>query len=175
MLLEEELIHGCICGNRTAQKELYEKYSPFFFAICRRYMPTKEDAEDVLVTGFAAIFASLDTFKGDGTFESWMKRIIVNTALVTLRNNRKHYEMNDEYDRLEQKGFFKTENMVFSKINAEHIMNIIQELPYNKRVIFNLCAMEKYSYEEVAERLEINVGTVRSQLARAREILQKKL
>jgi len=174
MLLEEELIYECICGNRTAQKELYEKYSPFLFAICRRYMPTREDAEDVLVMGFTAIFDSLDTFKGGGSFESWMKRIIVNIAVNALRSNKEHYG-NDEYDRLEQKGIFKSENMIYSKMNIEHIMRKIQQLPDSKRVIFNLYAIEDYSYDEISYKLRISIGTVKSQLAKARKMLQEKL
>jgi len=175
MFLEKELIYECICGNRKAQKELYEKYSPYFFGICRRYMPTIEDAEDVLVMGFTTIFASLNTFKGEGSFENWMKRIIINTAIVTIRENKKHYNLDEEYDEEGKNGNLKSENIIYSQINTKYIMEQIRQLPEQKKMIFNLYAIEGYSYDKISEVLEISVGTVRSQLAKARKILQKKI
>jgi RNA polymerase sigma-70 factor (ECF subfamily) len=175
MLLEKELIYECICGNRKAQKELYEKYSPYFFAVCRRYMRTIEDAEDVLIMSFTTIFASLDTFRGEGSFEAWMKRIVVNTAINELRANRKHYELEEEYNELEENRVSTSENTIYGRINVKYIMEQIQQLPDRKRIIFNLYILEGYSYEKISSTLGINVGTVRSQLAKAREILQEKL
>jgi len=177
MLLKKELIHECICGNRAAQKELYEKYSPFFFTICMRYMPTREDAEDVLVMGFTSIFANLDTYKGEGSFEGWMKKIIVNTAINTLRrdNSSRHYKIKDEYEELEQKGILKTKDEIYTKMDIKYIMKQIQELPTGKRMIFNLCVIDGIHYEDVADMLGISRGTVASQVAAARKILQKKL
>jgi len=175
MLLEKELISECICGNRTAQKELYEKYSPYFFAICMRYMPTREDAEDVLVTGFASIFSKLDTYKEDGSFEGWMKRIIINKALTTLRINNRHHGMKEEMKEWEQDKILTSENMVYTKINTKDIMKQIQQLPAGYRVVFNLHAIEGYSYEKISNILNINKGTVSSQMAKARKILQKNL
>jgi len=174
MLLEKELINECICGNRAAQKKLYEKYSPFFFAVCRRYMPTLEEAEDVLVMGFMSIFENLDTYKGDGSFEGWMRKIIVNKAINTLRDNSEYYKTED-YEELEQKGKFESKNLNISKMDIKYIMEQIQKLPTKKRIIFNLCAIEGRSYEEAAVQLGVSRGTIASQLAEARQTLQKKL
>ena len=175
MLSEQELIERCICGDRIAQKQLYDKYNALFFAICLRYMPTKEDAEDVLIMGFTAIFTKMDTFKQEGSFEGWMKRIIVNTAISTLRSNSKYYEMEHGNEDLEQKGRADSANTIYSQINMKEILAQIQQMPAGYRTIFNLYAIEGYSYEEIAQLLQVNIGTVRSQLAKARKKLQKKL
>ncbi len=175
MLLEKELIQKCICGDSMAQKELYEKYSPLFFAICVRYMPSREEAEDVLVMGFTSIFTKLNTFKNEGSFEGWMKRIIINTAITTLRANNKYYEMKDENGEIEKDRVSTSENMIYSQVNIKDILKQIQQMPTGYRTIFNLYAIEGYSYEEISSLLGINIGTVRSQLAKARKTLQKKL
>lgn len=158
-----------------AQKELYEKYSPLFFAICVRYMPSREEAEDVLVMGFTSIFTKLNTFKNEGSFEGWMKRIIINTAITTLRANNKYYEMKDENGEIEKDRVSTSENMIYSQVNIKDILKQIQQMPTGYRTIFNLYAIEGYSYEEISSLLGINIGTVRSQLAKARKTLQKKL
>lgn len=175
MLSEQELIEKCICGNRIAQTQLYDKYNALFFTICLRYMPTKEDAEDVLIMGFTAIFTKLDTFKYEGSFEGWMKRIIVNTAITALRSNSKHYEMEQGDEDLEKRGRVESANMIYSQINVKDILAQIQQMPAGYRTVFNLYAIEGYSYEEIAQLLEVNIGTVRSQLSKARKTLQKKL
>lgn len=175
MLSEQELIEKCICGDRAAQKQLYDKYNALFFAICLRYMPTKEDAEDVLIMGFTSIFTKIDTFKQEGSFEGWMKRIIVNTAITTLRSNSKHYKMEQGDQELEKRGRVESANMIYSQINVKDILSQIQQMPTGYKTIFNLYAIEGYSYEEIAQLLEINIGTVRSQLSKARKALQKKL
>lgn len=174
MLSEQELIEKCICGDRVAQKQLYDKYNALFFTICLRYMPTKEDAEDVMITGFTAIFTKISTFKQEGSFEGWMKRIIVNTAITALRLNR-HHDMEQGDESLEKRGRVESANMIYSQINAKDILAQIQQLPAGYRTIFNLYAIEGYSYEEIAGLLQINIGTVRSQLSKARKTLQKKL
>ena len=175
MLLEQELIQGCVCGDRVAQKQLYDRYNSLFFAICLRYMPTREDAEDVMITGFSIIFSKMDTFKQEGSFEGWMKRIIINTAITTLRSNSKYY--NTEHDSEELDGIENVESAktIYEQINIKDILGQIQQLPTGYRTIFNLFAIEGYSYEEIAQMLDISIGTVRSQLAKARKTLQKRL
>jgi RNA polymerase sigma-70 factor (ECF subfamily) len=175
MLSEQELIEKCICGDRIAQKQLYDKYNALFFAICLRYMPTREDAEDILIMGFTAIFTRMNTFKQKGSFEGWMKRIIVNTAITALRSNSRHYEVERGHEDPENKGEEEAINMTYSRINTADILAQIQQLPEGYRTIFNLYAIEGYSYEEIAQLLQINIGTVRSQLSKARKSLQKKL
>ncbi|MDR1459858.1 MAG: sigma-70 family RNA polymerase sigma factor [Bacteroidales bacterium] len=176
MLSEEELIHKCIVGDRIAQKELYEKYNSMFYALCLRYMPSEEDAEDVLVMGFTSIFSKLETFEGKGSFEGWMRRIIINTALTTLRINSKHYRMRSESESESEKNILsENKNTIYSKLNVKDILNQIQQMPTGYRIVFNLYAIEGYSYEEIAEIMGISKNTVRSQLSKARKMLQKKL
>ena len=175
MLSEQELIRKCICGDRVAQKQLYEKYNSLFFAICLRYMPTREEAEDVLILGLTTIFAKMDTFKQEGSFEGWMKRIIINTAISALRLNRKYYDTERENEEWEQSGKTESANEIYEQINTKDILNQIQQMPDGYRTIFNLYAIEGYSYDEIAQMMGVSVGTIRSQLAKARKTLQKKL
>lgn len=175
MLLEDELIQKCVCGDRFAQKELYERYSPVLFAICVRYMPTVEDAEDVLIIGFTSIFAKLGMFNFEGNFEGWMKRIIVNTAIDALRVNSRRYEMQNESEKWNNSSVSVSENMIYSHVNVKYIIKQIQQMPTGYKTVFNLSAVEGYSYEEISKMLGISIGTVRSQLAKARKILQRKL
>ncbi|MBO4582371.1 MAG: sigma-70 family RNA polymerase sigma factor [Bacteroidales bacterium] len=173
MLSDDELIKKCIQGNdRQAQKELYNRYSATMFAICLRYMPTYEDAEDALVTGFTFIFTKLESFQNKGSFEGWMKRIMVNNAISMLRSNSKYaLTLNEEAIPDRQSG----SNTIENNINAKDIIALIRQLPAGYRSVFNLYAIEGYSYEEIAGMLNINIGTVRSQLYKARKILQNKL
>ena len=178
MLLEDELIQKCIYGDRFAQKELYERYSPIFFAMCVRYMPTRAEAEDVLIMGFTSIFAKIDTYKHEGAFESWMKRIIINTAIDTLRINRKHHKMRYEGREWDDDTILtsqSSQNMTYKRIDKKEIMEQIRQLSEGYRTVFNLYAIEGYSYETISNMLEISVGTVKSQLAKARKLLQNKL
>ena len=175
MLLEDELIQKCICGDRFAQKELYERYSPIFFAVCLRYMPTRTEAEDVLIVGFTSIFAKIDTYKNEGAFECWMRQIIVNTAIDTLRVNNRHYKIKNESIEWNDETISTSKNMTYSQLDRKEIMEQIKQLSVGYRTIFNLYAIEGYSYEEISSMLGVNMGTVKSQLAKARKLLQKKL
>jgi len=175
MLSEEKLIKGCIAGERIAQKQLYEQYSPAFFALCLRYMPTRTEAEDVMIMGFTTIFEKISTFKNEGSFEGWMKKVIIHTAISTIRANKMQYLPESDEKILDSMGVATSQNVTYSTICVKDIMHQIRQLPDGCRSVFNLYAIEGYSYEEAANILNINVGTVRSQLARARKILQKTL
>ncbi|MCL2131662.1 MAG: RNA polymerase sigma factor [Lentimicrobiaceae bacterium] len=175
MLSEEFLIKGCIAGDRTAQRQLYEQYNRVFFALCLRYMPNREEAEDVMIMGFMAIFEKMNTFKEDGSFEGWMRRVMVNTAISALRTNniRSFAEVGEEM--LDDVGMAMSQNVTYSAISVRDIMNQIRQLPSGFRAAFNLCVIEGYSYEETADILQINVGTIRSQVSRARKLLRGRL
>ena len=177
MISEKKLIEGCVAGNRAAQKQLYKQYSALLFALCLRYMPSREEAEDVLIMGFTAIFEKIRTFKNEGTFEGWMKKVMMYTALTTIRENEKHYflEKYDEKMLDEDVEAAKSQNVTYSAIGVKDILNQIQQLSDGYRTVFNLHVIEGYSYEEIANMLDVNIGTIRSQLARARKILQQKL
>jgi RNA polymerase sigma-70 factor (ECF subfamily) len=140
-------------------------------------MPSIEEAEDVLIMGFTSIFSKMETFKSEGSFEGWMKRIIINTAITSLRMNNRHYVMKKESENIEKKKniLSENENMIYSQIDVKYILNQIQQMPTGYRTVFNLYVIEGYSGEEIANAMGIKEATVRSQLAKARKILQKKL
>ena len=173
MLSENDLIVECIKGNRQAQKQLYEQYSPLMFAICLRYMDNRATAEDALITGFTAIFSKINTFEYKGSFEGWMKRIMVNNAISLLRANNKYATLYDDNTTVQNVKF--EHESIINKLNAKDLIAIIAQLPTGYRTIFNMFAIEGYSYEEIAQQLDISIGTVRSQLSKARKVLQHKL
>ena len=162
MLSEDELIEGCLKGDRKAQQQLYDKYSGVMFAVCLRYMPTTQDAEDALVTGFTTIFSKL---------EGWMKKLMVHNAISLIRKNAKFFCQDDE----DLEHLNDEQPDIISRISAQEIIQLIQTLPDGYRSVFNLYAIEGYSYEEIAQMLNVNIGTVRSQLSKARKTLQEKI
>lgn len=168
---EEELIDGCLKGNRKSQRQLYECYSGNFLSISMRYVKDRDLAQDVLVEGFMKIFKNLYQFKGEGSFEGWMKRVIVTQALATLRKNKKlAMEVNlDEPDR----DFGIAADL--TTLEVEDLLQLIAALPVGYRTVFNLYAIEGYSHREICKMLGISENTSKSQLSRARAILQQKL
>ncbi len=168
---EEELIKGCIRRERTAQKALYDRYSPKLYALCYRYVKDRMDAEDVLVTAFTKVFDRIDQFKGEGSFEGWLRKVVVNEALTFLRRNRSMY-LETELEVAERKPDYNT---LSDHLEAEDLMRLIQELPSGYRIVFNLYAIDGYSHKEIAEQLGISENTSKSQLSRARAHLQKLL
>ncbi|MFZ4401143.1 MAG: RNA polymerase sigma factor [Bacteroidales bacterium] len=171
---EEKLIEGCIEGDRYAQKMLFEKYRSLMFAICMRYAKSKDEAEDVMVDGFMKIYTSISEFKKKGSFEGWMKKIMVNSAINNYRSNLKHYYNSsiddDNYLQIEnEKDDFKTH------YSAEYLIKLIQALPDGYRMVFNLFEIEGYSHKEIAEIMGISISTAKTQLFYAKKTLQKKL
>lgn len=168
---EEELIKGCLNGERKAQQALYEHYSKKFFAICLRYIKDRDQAEDVLIEGFMKIFEKLRQFENKGSFEGWMKRIIVTQALLSLRDNK--YLLMEV--NLENESDYKESAYELNHLEAEDLMELIKELPIGYKTVFNLYAIEGYSHLEIAELLGINESTSKSQLNRARNTLKQKI
>jgi RNA polymerase sigma-70 factor (ECF subfamily) len=168
---EEELINGCLKRDRSAQKRLYESFSPKMYALCYRYVKDSMDAEDILVTAFTRIFERIDQFKGEGSFEGWIRRIVVNEALTFLRRNRSMYLETD----LEVADREPDYNSISDHLEADDLIKMIQVLPSGYRIVFNLYAIDGYSHKEIAEQLGISENTSKSQLSRARTYLQKLL
>jgi len=170
---EEQLIDGCVKGERLAQKALYDAYAPILYPICVRYVG-RETGKDVLQDGFITIFDKIGTYKGEGSFEGWMRRIIVNTALMQIRKNdvMKHSEELDGVPTAEL-GF--QDFGVMEQITSREILNLISEMPIGFRSVFNLFVLEGYSHQEVAQILGINEASSRSQVSRARVWLQERL
>ena len=168
---ESELIRQCKRQNRRAQKLLYEQQSPVMLAVCRRYISDLDMAEELMLNGFVKVFGKIDQFKGEGSFQGWIRRIMVTTCLEWIRNNQQLYKEVD-LDEINPAVNFETADL---NLEAEDLIQMIQELPQGYQTIFNMYAIEGYNHKEIAEALQISVNTSKSQLSRARVLLQKKL
>ncbi len=167
---ETELLRGCQRGEALAQRTLYERYAPQMLSICRRYLPDAE-AEDALLQGFARIFDRIGTFREEGSLEGWLRRVIVNEALGTLRRRPSApLPLTLEYaDEMPEQAWPD------HQLAADDLLRLLQRLPDGYRAVFNLYALEGYSHAEIAELLGISPGTSKSQLSRARAWLQQQL
>ncbi len=172
MISDEEIIKGCIDGNKKFQRLLYEKYASRMLGVCIRYFRDIEEAEDALQEGFIKVFNNISKFRFEGSFEGWIRRIMINTALNYYRSNLKHY-FHSDVDESEDKVVLDYEfNDVFY---VEDLLKIVKELPTGYQMIFNLFEIEGYSHKEIAKQLKISKNTSKSQLLKARKLLQKKL
>lgn len=171
--IPKKLIRHCIKGNRKAQSKLYSTYSSLMFAVCLRYARTKQDAEDVFQEGFVKVFSSLDKFRYEGSFEGWMKRIFMYTAIQKYREAVKNMQVDDPEPHLQH--ITEEESTPQSQIKETVLMEVINLLPPRYKIVFNMYAMEGCSHAEIAEALTISVNTSKSNLSRARTILQKEL
>ena len=169
---EIELIDACLRQETTAQRVLFDKYSAKLLGVCYRYASSQADAEDILQEAFVKIFNKLDNFRRESSLETWMTRIVINTAISHLRLNKKRHNESD-LELIENNYSFSNEQ--FNQIDAKILMNAIQELPDNYKVVLNMFAIEGYSHKEIAEELGIPEVTSRSHFFRAKSILEKKL
>lgn len=168
---EDELIQGCLRRERSAQKLLYDTYSSKMYGLCYRYVKDSMEAEDVLVTSFMKIFQKIDQFKNHGSFEGWIRRIVVNEALTCLRRKRTMYLETE----LEQVDYDPNYQTLSDHLEEEDLLQLVKELPTGYRIVFNMYAIDGYSHKEIAESLGISENTSKSQLSRARTYLQKVL
>ena len=168
---EQSLVEGCRRSDSKAQKDVYDRFSGRMLGVCRRYINDVPEAEGVMVTGFLKVFDKIDQFSGNGSFEGWIRRIMVNESLLYLRKNKNMYlEVDIEYAETEPNYSLVTEH-----VNAEELLTMINGLSVGYRTVFNLYAIEGYSHKEIAEKLSINENTSKSQLSRARALLQKQV
>ena len=167
-ITDSDLISGCLQGDRRMQEELYRRFSPRMYAVCLRYAGNSEEAEDILQEGFVKIFKKLDSFRSEGSFEGWIRRIFVNTAIEHFR--RKRYLMpvtEKEENTIEGKY-----TSVLDELAEKDILALVQELSPGYRTVFNMYVVEGYTHKEIADMLGISEGTSKSQLSRAKVILQ---
>ncbi len=173
MLSEEQLIKGCVKNDRKAQKALFDKYASVLLGVCARYAHDIAEAEDILQEGFVKIYTRIKQYSGSGSFEGWMKRVMVNTALSHLRQNAKHFYHQDVTEISENK--INDDTNYDADFSEKEILSIVNKLPDGFRVVFNLYAIEGYKHKEIAEMLGIDIGTSKSQYSRAKKIIQKQL
>lgn len=167
----ENIIIGCQHQEAKAQKELYDLFGRKMYGVCLRYGGNESDAQDILQEGFLKIFEKIHQFGFKGSFEGWMRRIFVNTALEKYRGQQKVINIQDGWRDVKEDGY----EHVASSITAQELAEQIQHLSPKYRTVFNLYAIEGYSHKEIAELLNISEGTSKSNLSRARVILQEKI
>lgn len=165
---EQEIIDRCKKGERLAQKLLYEWLSPRMYGVCKRYVKDIEDAQDVLLEAFYKVFDKIDTFKNEGSFEGWVRRIIVNEALMFLRK-RHNFNMNIEISNIDLPSVVNIQD----ELQGEDIMKLLDKLPIGYRTVFNMYVVEGYKHREIADILNISINTSKSQLILAKERLAK--
>jgi len=150
---------------------LYDRYAAVMLGLCRRYVREELEAEDVMIKGFMRVFSKIELFEGKGSFEGWMKRIMINEALTFIRKNKSMY-LESDIEAAEREPDY---DKISTELEAKDLLKMVNELPSGYRTIFNLYAIEGYSHKEIAELLGINENTSKSQLSRARAHLQKRI
>lgn len=168
---ESELIDGCRRNDRIAQQTVYEQMAGKMLSLCCRYVKDRMQAEDVLVTSFTKVFEKIDQFKGDGSFEGWVRKIVVNESLSYLRKNKSMYLETDLAAADREPDL----NSLSNQLEADDLMRLVTELPPGYRIVFNMFALDGFTHKEIADELGINENTSKSQLSRARSYLQARL
>ncbi len=168
-MTEEAILQGCIKNNPSAQKALYQKYSAKMLVVCYRYAHNREDAEDMLQEGFIKIFYQIHTFENRGSLEGWIRRIIVHTCINHLKKNKR---FNESVDLIHATSIQVREESIPSIIQAKEIVECIRLLPLGYRTVLNLYAIEGYAHKEIAQMLDIEESTSRSQYTRAKAMLE---
>ena len=169
---EQLLIKGCIASDRAFQTKLYDLYAPKMLAVCMRYSKNREEAEEVLHEGFLRVFTYIKKFRGDGSFEGWIRKIMVNAALLRYRNKT---HLNPVIQSNAAGYDVAAESNILSSLDAKELLLLVQSLPAGYRMVFNLYVFEGYKHREIAEALGISEGTSKSNLSDARAFLQKAL
>ncbi|MHA6247872.1 RNA polymerase sigma factor [Pontibacter sp. CAU 1760] len=169
-MTEAELITGCQKADSKAQKLLYERFAGPMYGVCLRYLKNEMDAEEALLNGFMKIYQHVGRFEGKGSFEGWVRRIMVNEALGFLRKKEPmHFSVDDAFLQIPGGGTADQE------LSENELLNLLKTLPAGYRAVFNLYAIEGYSHKEIAEMMHITEGTSKSQLSKARTMLQRRL
>ncbi|HRZ41607.1 MAG TPA: sigma-70 family RNA polymerase sigma factor [Bacteroidales bacterium] len=166
-----EMIEGCLRKDRRAQKRLYDQYASKLFAVCLSYSFDYEEAQDNLHDGFIKILMYMNQYKGEGSFEGWMRRIMVNTSLERYRRRHKMKLIAEE---IRAESSLSVEH-ILEEISAAELMDAVQELSPQYRMVFLLYAVEGYNHKEIGKMLEISEGTSKSNYSRARSVLQERL
>ena len=171
MLSEKELIKGCVKEDRAAQRALYDSYCRKMMVVCQRYVKSTLEAEDALQEGFIKVFAAIKSFRGEARLETWITRIMINTALNSQRQKLYLLPMVD----ITEIELHEDADISLAAFNLSELISMIQSLPDGCRIVFNLFAVEGYNHKEIGELLGISEGTSKSQYSRAKSLLKVKL
>ena len=173
MFDEKDIVRRCIKNERKAQRLLYEHYARGLLAVCMQYTGNRFEAEDILQDGFVKVFKNLKSFEGRSSLGSWMRRIMINTAITRYHKDARHQHHYD-IDELKEKNIGDCE-LPEVDFNREELMQVIDNLPKGYRMVFNLYAIEGYKHREIAEMLEIDENTSKSQYSRAKSLIRCRL
>src|SRR6478735_2090166 len=168
-MTDDAILQGCLRNNTTAQRELYQRFSPRMLSVCYRFAHNREDAEDMLQEGFIKVFSQIHTFQNKGAFEGWIRRIMVHTCINNLKKNKK---FNESVDLIHATSIQVREESVPSIVQAKQVVECIRLLPIGYRTVLNLYAIEGYSHREIGSMLDIEESTSRSQYTRAKQMLE---
>jgi RNA polymerase sigma factor (sigma-70 family) len=168
MYSESDLIEGCLRGDRKLQQALYERYAPKMYGVCLRYAGNAEEAEDILQEGFIKVFNKIGSFRREGSLEGWIRRIFVNTAIEHYRK-KTYLQPITDYEEDTVEGNYLS---VLDSLAEKDIVQLVQQLSPGYRTVFNMYVIEGYTHKQIAESLGISEGTSKSQLSRAKLILQ---
>ena len=168
----EELIKRCKSGERKAQEALYKQFASKMLGVCMRYAKDKMEAEDMLQNGFIRVFQKIGDYRGDGSFEGWVRRIMVHSSIEYYR---KHHKMMQLVEIEESGDEPSVKPLAFANLNARDLIALIQQLSPGYKIVFNLYAIEGYSHKEIGEMVGITEGASKSQLSRARTILKEQI
>jgi len=171
LMTEKELVRGCVQEKRSCQEKLYQQYYKKMFAVCMRYGKNRDQALDMLQEGFIKVYNNINSFNHTGSLEGWIRRIMVNSAINLIRKEKPTVDINDVY---EDSNVVNNET-VLDKMSVDEIMKLIQKLPTGYKTVFNLFAIEGYSHKEIAEMLDIQESTSRTQFLKAKTALRKML
>jgi len=169
----EIYIKQCIQNDKGGQLKIYQLFSPVLYGICLKYMKNEDDAKDVFQESFIIAFQKIHQYKFEGSFEGWLKRIFINKLIETLNKKKKESFFMDIFDP--ETDFVEEDDLEVSTIPQEKLLEYIQDLPDQYRLVFNLYVFEKMKHKEIAEQLKISEGTSKSNLNRAKKILQKRI
>lgn len=175
MAVESKIVEGCIAGKRKSQNQLYQKYASKMLGICLRYSGNMAEAEDILHDGFIKVFKNIKSFRQDGSFEGWIRRIMVNTAINHFNKRKKIKFLEEDISEYEWQLVEEQTNESYNSVDPKVILDIIQQLPEGYRVVINLFAIEGYSHKEISTILNVSENTSKSQLFKARRKIRQKL
>ena len=168
----ESLYEGCKKGSRQAQEQLYVALASKMLGVCMRYAKSTFEAEDILQVGFVKVFGNIGNYRGEGSFEGWVRRIMVNAAIETYRKNMRGAYYTVKIDEVHDSN---QHTFAMDTLECEDLLKLIQTLPDGYRIVFNMYALEGYSHKEIAETLNISESASKSQLSRARAWLKEKI
>lgn len=171
---ENEIIQLAVANNRQAQQKIYAQFSSKMLSVCRQYIKDIHQAEDVMITAFMKVFVNLKNYEFKGSFEGWIRRIMVNECISFIRVHKNVTYIEDDFNNY-RTHFEESFNNIESQFSVEDIQFLIDSLPEGYKMIFNLYAIEGYKHQEIASLLGINEGTSKSQLSHAKKMLQEKI